>query len=94
MDNVDLEAAPAQGVVVMNTPGANAISAAEHTLSMLFSLAKNIPQATASMKEGKWEKSRFLSTELAARPWHHRSRADRRRGGGAGQGLQHAGSGL
>ena len=67
VDNVDLETATAQGVVVMNTPGGNAISAAEHTLSMLLSLAKNIPQATASMKEGKWEKSRFLSTELAAK---------------------------
>jgi D-3-phosphoglycerate dehydrogenase len=67
VDNVDLEAATAQGVVVMNTPGGNAISAAEHTLSMLLSLVKNIPQATASMKEGKWEKGRFLSTELAGK---------------------------
>jgi D-3-phosphoglycerate dehydrogenase len=67
VDNVDLEAATARGVVVMNTPGGNAISAAEHTLSMLLSLVKNIPQATASMKEGKWEKGRFVSTELAAK---------------------------
>jgi D-3-phosphoglycerate dehydrogenase len=67
VDNVDLEAATARGVVVMNTPGGNAISAAEHTLSMLLSLAKNIPQAAASMKEGKWEKSRFLSTELSGK---------------------------
>jgi D-3-phosphoglycerate dehydrogenase / 2-oxoglutarate reductase len=67
VDNVDLEAATARGVVVMNTPGGNAVSAAEHSLSMLLSLAKNIPQATASMKEGKWEKSRFLSTELAGK---------------------------
>ncbi len=67
VDNVDLDAATAQGVVVMNTPGGNAISAAEHTLSMLLSLAKNIPQATASMKGGKWEKGRFLSTELAGK---------------------------
>ncbi|MBP2670464.1 MAG: serA [candidate division NC10 bacterium] len=67
VDNVDLEAATAAGVVVMNTPGGNAISAAEHTLSMLLGLAKNIPQATASMKEGKWEKGRFLSTELSGK---------------------------
>ncbi len=67
VDNVDLEAATARGVVVMNTPGGNAISAAEHTLSMLLSLAKNIPQASASMKEGKWEKGRFLSTELSGK---------------------------
>ncbi|MBP1777784.1 MAG: serA, partial [candidate division NC10 bacterium] len=67
VDNVDLEAATAGGVVVMNTPGGNAISAAEHTLSMLLGLAKNIPQATASMKEGKWEKGRFLSTELSGK---------------------------
>ena len=67
VDNVDLEAATARGVVVMNTPGGNAISAAEHTLSMLLGLAKNIPQATASMKEGKWEKGRFLSTELSGK---------------------------
>ena len=67
VDNVDLDAATARGVVVMNTPGGNAISAAEHTLSMLLSLAKNIPQASASMKEGKWEKGRFLSTELSGK---------------------------
>jgi D-3-phosphoglycerate dehydrogenase len=67
VDNVDLEAATARGVVVMNTPGGNAISAAEHTLSLLLALAKNIPQAAASMKEGKWEKGRFVSTELSGK---------------------------
>ncbi len=61
VDNVDLEAATARGVMVMNTPGGNTISAAEHTVSMLLSLAKHIPQATASMKGGKWEKGKFLS---------------------------------
>ncbi|HWU41486.1 MAG TPA: hydroxyacid dehydrogenase, partial [Candidatus Acidoferrum sp.] len=65
LDNVDMEAATARGVVVMNTPGANTTSAAEHTVSMLLSLAKHIPQATASMKGGKWEKSKFLSVELS-----------------------------
>jgi D-3-phosphoglycerate dehydrogenase len=67
VDNVDLEAATARGVVVMNTPGGNAVSAAEHTLAMLLSLAKHIPQATASMKAGRWEKSKFRSVELAGK---------------------------
>lgn len=67
VDNVDLEAATARGVVVMNTPGGNAISAAEHTLSLLLSLAKHVPQATASMKAGRWEKGAFRSTELAGK---------------------------
>lgn len=67
VDNVDLEAATARGVVVMNTPGGNTISAAEHTLSMLLSLAKHIPQAAASMKGGKWEKSKFLSVEVSGK---------------------------
>ena len=67
VDNVDREAATARGVVVMNTPGGNTISAAEHTLSMLLSLAKHIPQAAASMKGGKWEKSKFLSVELSGK---------------------------
>lgn len=67
VDNVDLEAATARGVVVMNTPGGNTISAAEHTISMLLSLAKHIPQATASMKSGRWEKGKFLSVELSGK---------------------------
>jgi D-3-phosphoglycerate dehydrogenase len=67
VDNVDVETATARGVLVMNTPGGNAVSAAEHTLSLLLSLVKNIPQAAASMREGKWEKSRFVSTELAGK---------------------------
>src|SRR5512134_1515226 len=67
VDNVDLEAATARGVVVMNTPGGNTISAAEHTLSLLLSLAKHIPQATASMKAGRWEKGKFVSTEVSGK---------------------------
>ncbi len=67
VDNVDVEAATARGIMVMNTPGGNTTSAAEHTISMLLSLAKHIPQATASMKEGKWEKSKFLSVELSGK---------------------------
>ncbi len=67
VDNVDQEAATARGIVVMNTPGGNTVSAAEHTLALLLSLAKHIPQASASMKAGKWEKSRFRSVELAGK---------------------------
>ena len=67
VDNVDQEAATARGIVVMNTPGGNTVSAAEHTLAMLLSLTKHIPQATASLKAGKWEKSRFRSVELSGK---------------------------
>ncbi len=64
VDNVDIPAATAQGIVVMNTPKGNTITTAEHTVSMMLSLSRNIPQATASMKSGKWEKSRFMGKEL------------------------------
>ena len=64
LDNVDLPAATKKGIVVMNTPQENAVAAAEHTLALMFSAARKIPQATASMKAGKWEKKRFLGVEL------------------------------
>jgi len=64
VDNIDLEAATLRGIVVMNTPQENAIAAAEHTISLLMALARNIPQADASMKAGKWEKSRFVGSEV------------------------------
>src|SRR5947199_4171181 len=64
VDNVDLAAATAAGVLVMNTPGGNAVSVAEHTLALMLSMARYIPQATASTKGGKWEKKRFLGSEL------------------------------
>ena len=64
VDNVDLAAATKKGIVVMNTPQENAIAAAEHTIGMMLSVARRIPQATASMKGGKWEKKRFLGVEL------------------------------
>ena len=65
VDNVDVQAASARGILVMNTPGANATATAEHTLALMFSLARHIPQATQSMREGKWEKKRFMGTELS-----------------------------
>lgn len=64
VDNVDLPAATAAGVLVMNTPGGNAVSVAEHTLALMLSLARSIPQASASTKQGKWEKKKFLGNEL------------------------------
>jgi D-3-phosphoglycerate dehydrogenase len=64
VDNVDLDAATAAGVLVMNTPGGNAISVAEHTLALMLAMARHIPQASASTCGGKWEKKKFLGSEL------------------------------
>ena len=64
VDNVDLPAATAAGVLVMNTPGGNAISVAEHTLALMLCMARSIPQASASTKAGKWEKKKFMGNEL------------------------------
>ncbi len=64
VDNVDLDAATAAGVLVMNTPGGNAISVAEHTLALMLALARSVPQASLSTVAGKWEKKRFLGNEL------------------------------
>ena len=64
VDNVDLPAATAAGVLVMNTPGGNAVSVAEHTLAFMLSMARSVPQASNSTKAGKWEKKKFLGNEL------------------------------
>jgi D-3-phosphoglycerate dehydrogenase len=64
VDNVDLEAATRKGVLVMNTPGGNAISVAEHTMTLLLALAHPAVQADASMKSGKWDKKKFTGSEL------------------------------
>ncbi|MCU0572722.1 MAG: phosphoglycerate dehydrogenase [Syntrophobacteraceae bacterium] len=64
LDNVDVEAASKRGIVVMNTPEGNVITTAEHTIAMLLAVSRNIPQATASLKEGKWEKKRFRGKEV------------------------------
>ncbi len=64
LDNVDLAAASARGIVVMNTPGGNTITTAEHTIAMLMALCRDVPQATASCKAGKWEKNRFMGVEV------------------------------
>ncbi len=64
VDNVDMDAATRRGILVMNTPGGNAISVAEHTLALMLGLARSVPQASASIHAGKWEKSAFSGTEL------------------------------
>jgi len=64
VDNVDLDAANRRGVVVMNTPGGNTITVAELTVAMLMAVSRHVPQATASVKAGKWEKKRFQGREL------------------------------
>ena len=64
LDNVDLPAASKKGIVVMNTPGGNTITTAEHAISMMLALSRKIPQATASMKSKKWEKSKFMGAEI------------------------------
>ena len=64
LDNVDIPAATKRGVVVMNTPGGNVVTTAEHAISMMLSLTRNIPQATASMKAGGWEKTKFQGREI------------------------------
>jgi D-3-phosphoglycerate dehydrogenase len=64
VDNVDIPAATARGIVVMNTPFGNAITTAEHAISMMMALARQIPEANASTHAGKWEKNRFMGVEL------------------------------
>jgi len=64
VDNIDSEAATRKGVIVMNTPGGNTISTAEHAISLLLSMCRNIPQATASLKAGRWERKKFQGSEV------------------------------
>lgn len=64
VDNIDLEAATEAGILVMNTPGGSSVSVAEHTFALMLSMARSIPQASASTKSGKWEKKKFLGSEL------------------------------
>lgn len=64
VDNIDSEAATKKGIIVMNTPGGNTTSTAEHTFTMLMALARNIPQANASLLAGKWDRKKYTGTEL------------------------------
>jgi D-3-phosphoglycerate dehydrogenase len=67
VDNIDVPAATERGIVVMNTPYGNAITAAEHTIAMMFALARQIPAADRSTQAGRWEKSRFMGVELTGK---------------------------
>lgn len=64
LDNVDIPAASKKGIIVMNAPGGNVVTTAEHTIALLLALSRNIPQATSSMKSGKWEKKKFTGREV------------------------------
>ncbi|XP_068185240.1 D-3-phosphoglycerate dehydrogenase [Antennarius striatus] len=64
VDNVDVDAATKKGIIVMNTPSGNSISAAELTCALLMSLSRNVPQAVISMREGKWDRKKFMGAEL------------------------------
>ena len=67
VDNVDIPAATAAGIVVMNTPFGNSITTAEHAIALMFALARQLPVADASTQAGKWEKNRFMGVELYAK---------------------------
>jgi D-3-phosphoglycerate dehydrogenase len=67
VDNIDLAAATRKGVVVMNTPGGNTVSTAEHTVTLLMALARHVPAADASVRAGKWERGKFVGTQLAGK---------------------------
>jgi len=64
LDNVDLETATKKGIIVMNSPSGNTISTAEHTMALILSLSRNIPQADTSIRKGKWERKKFKGVEI------------------------------
>ena len=64
VDNIDLKAASERGIIVMNTPGANTVATAEHTMALMLSMCRNVPQAVASLSSGKWERKLFKGIEL------------------------------
>src|SRR5262249_17602070 len=67
VDNIDVAAATRRGIVVMNTPGGNTVSAAEHTITLLMAVARHIPDADASLKRGQWERNKLVGTQLAGK---------------------------
>src|SRR5215470_15153841 len=67
VDNIDVKAATAKGIIVMNTPFGNSITTAEHAISLMMALARQIPEADRSTQAGKWEKSKFMGVELFAK---------------------------
>lgn len=67
VDNVDVPAATAKGVLVMNVPGGNTVTAAEHTLALMFALARNVPQGDASLRRGEWERAKYTGVEITGK---------------------------
>lgn len=67
IDNVDISAATKKGIIVMNTPGGNTTSTAEHTITLLLALSRNIPQAYNSVREGKWERKKFIGSQVSGK---------------------------
>src|SRR5499425_436980 len=67
VDNVDIPAATAKGIIVMNTPFGNSITTAEHTVTLMLALARQIPQADVSTQAGRWEKNRFMGVEITSK---------------------------
>ena len=67
MDNIDTQAATRQGIVVMNTPGGNTISTAEHTIALMLGMSRNIAAANQSLIEGRWDRKKFMGTQLAGK---------------------------
>src|SRR3954470_23498956 len=66
-DNIDKKAATRQGIVVMNTPAGNTLSTAEHTITLMMALSRNVANAFQSLREGRWEKSKFMGAQLAGK---------------------------
>ena len=79
VDNVDMNAATKRGIVVMNTPHGNSVTAAEHTIAMMCALARRIPQADRSTRKGGWERGRFMGVELARQDARRRGLRHHRR---------------
>src|SRR5438046_2632936 len=67
VDNIDVPAATRKGIVVMNTPGGNTVSAAEHTVALMLALSRRIPAADATMKAGGWDRNKFVGTQVAGK---------------------------
>ena len=67
VDNIDTEAATRQGIVVMNTPGGNTLSTAEHTIALMMALSRNIAAAHQSLVEGRWDRKKLMGTQLAGK---------------------------
>ena len=67
VDNIDVEAATRRGILVVNAPDGNNIAAAEHTIAIMMALARHIPQASASLRERKWERKRFIGIEVTGK---------------------------